>query len=89
MSPALNDSRLDRHRVFDWHVGTNIRYLRILKDIEQQDMARHADMDKAQLCRVENGSRSLKFKEAIAIAQMLGVRPERLTRIVTNNKGDT
>lgn len=87
--PTLNDERLSKRRHFDWNVGTNIRYLRILKEIDQQDMAKHADMDKAQLSRVESGTRSLKFKEAIAIAQMLGVRPERLTREITNNKGDT
>jgi transcriptional regulator with XRE-family HTH domain len=81
--PALDGPRLGRHRTFDWHVGTNIRYLRIIKEIEQQSLAKYADMDVSQLSRVETGQRSLKFKEGLAIAKMLGVKPERLTREVT------
>ncbi len=81
--PALDETRLGRHRQFDWHVGINIRYLRIRLEVEQQELARLADMDVTQLSRVETGQRSLKFKEAIAIAQVLGVTTERLTREVT------
>jgi transcriptional regulator with XRE-family HTH domain len=81
--PTLDESRLIRHREFDWHVGTNIRYLRIINDLEQKELARLVDMDAAQLSRVESGQRSLKFKEAIAIAKVLGVTPQRLGRKVT------
>ena len=81
--PTLDDTRLGRHRQFDWHVGINIRYLRIVKEIEQQELAKLVDMDVSQLSRVESGTRSLKFKEAIAIAKVLGVDTERLTREVT------
>ena len=80
--PTLDDTRLSRHREFDWHVGINIRYLRILKDIDQKDLAELVDMDVTQLSRVENGRRSLKFKEAMAIARVFGVRPDRLIREV-------
>jgi hypothetical protein len=37
-------------------------------------------MDNTVLNRVEIGQRSLKFREAIAIARALGVRAEALTR---------
>lgn len=80
--PALVEDRLSRHRVFDWTVGINIRYLRILKDIEQKRLAELVDMDVSQLSRVESGQRSLKLKEGLAIADVLGVKPERLTRDV-------
>ena len=85
--PALVESRLERHRAFDWNTGINIRYLRILKDIEQKHLAELADMDVSQLSRVENGLRSLKFKEAMAIAKVFGVKPERLTRAIINTDG--
>ena len=82
--PTLNDNRLSRHRQFDWHVGINIRYLRLIKEVEQRELAKLVDMDVSQLSRVESGTRSLKFKEAIAISKVLGVKPERLTRKVTH-----
>jgi transcriptional regulator with XRE-family HTH domain len=82
--PALVESRLDRHRQFDWNAGVNIRYLRILHDIEQKTLAKLVDMDVSQLSRVENGLRSLKFKEGLAIAKVFGVKPERLTREIIN-----
>lgn len=77
---TLDASRLTRHRKFDYCTGTNVRYLRLLADIDQSRLAELVDMDQTQLSRVENGQRSLKFKEAMAIADVLGVRPERLTR---------
>jgi transcriptional regulator with XRE-family HTH domain len=79
--PTLDDTRLGRHRQFDWLVGTNVRTLRINLGVTQADLAALADMDPTQLSRVENGERSLKFRESIAIAHHLGVRPERLTRV--------
>jgi transcriptional regulator with XRE-family HTH domain len=82
--PTLDETRLGRHREFDWHVGINIRYLRIMNEMEQQHLAKLADMDVTQLSRVESGQRSLKFKEAMAIAKVFNVRPERLTREVTH-----
>ena len=80
--PALVEDRQSRHRQFDWHVGVNIRYLRTLNDIEQQALAKLADMGISQLSRVESGQRSLRFKEGMAIAKALGVRPERLIKEV-------
>jgi transcriptional regulator with XRE-family HTH domain len=78
----LVENRLGRHRAFDWNTGTNVKYLRLLNDMEQKTLAEIADMDVSQLSRAENGLRSFKFKEAMAIAKALGVRPERLTRAV-------
>lgn len=83
--PALVEDRLTRHREFDWNVGINIRYLRILNDIEQKRLAELVDMDVSQLSRVESGQRSLKFKEGVAIAKVFGVRPERLIRAIIND----
>ena len=83
--PVLVEDRHERHREFDWIVGVNIRHLRILKDIEQRALAKAVDMDVSQLSRVENGLRSIKFKEAMAIAGVLGVKPERLTRKIIQN----
>ena len=83
--PALAEGRLGRHRAFDWNTGINVKYLRLLNDMEQKTVAEYADMDVSQLSRVENGQRSLKFKEGMAIAKMFGVRPERLTREIINN----
>jgi transcriptional regulator with XRE-family HTH domain len=83
--PALDEDRLGRHRKFDWHVGTNIRFLRIQNEIEQQELANLVDMNKSQLSRVESGQRSLKLKEAVAIAKVLGVTTDRLTKDVFNS----
>lgn len=80
--PVLDEERHGRHREFDWNVGVNIRYMRIVKDIEQRTLAELADMDVSQLSRVESGQRSLKFKEAMAIAKALGCKPDRLLREV-------
>jgi transcriptional regulator with XRE-family HTH domain len=79
--PALDDTRLRRHRQFDWVVGTNIHFLRTNLGLTQADLAQLADMDPTQLSRVENGERSLKFRESLAIAHYLGVDPDRLTRV--------
>ena len=78
--PALDEDRLFRNREFDWIIGTNVRVLRLQRDIAQQRLAELADMDPTQLNRVEAGERSLKFKEAMAICTALNVNPERLTR---------
>jgi transcriptional regulator with XRE-family HTH domain len=83
--PALDEERLTRHRSFDWNVGVNIRYLRILKDIEQKHLAKLVGMDVSLLSRIESGQRSLKFQDGMAIAKAFGVRPERLTREIINS----
>ena len=83
--PALDEERAESRKTFDWNVGTNIRHLRILNDLEQQTLAKLADIAVSQLSRIESGTRSLKFKEGMAIAKILGVRPERLTKEVINN----
>ncbi|HWI69513.1 MAG TPA: helix-turn-helix transcriptional regulator [Nitrospiraceae bacterium] len=80
--PTRDKTRLERHREFDWNTGVNVRYLRILNDMEQKTLAEIADMDISQLSRAENGLRSFKFKEAMTIAKVFGVRPERLIREV-------
>ena len=78
--PVLDDSRLDRHREFDWIIGVNLKHLRHQAGIEQFRLAELADMDPTQLSRVESGERSLKFKEALAICKVLSIEPKRLTR---------
>jgi transcriptional regulator with XRE-family HTH domain len=80
--PTLDDARAASQKSFDWNVGVNIRHLRTVKDIEQQTLAKLADINTSQLSRIEAGKRSLKFKEGMAIAKILGVRPERLTQEV-------
>ena len=87
--PALVENRLTRHRRGNWTIGVNIRYLRILNDIEQKHLAKLVDMDVSQLSRVENGTRSLKFQEGIAIAKVFGVRPERLVREIISSDEST
>lgn len=79
--PTLHEQRLNRHRQFDWLVGTNIRVLRMNLKMNQGTLAALCDMDQTQLSRIENGQRSLKFRESIAIAHHLGVSPDRLTRV--------
>ena len=69
--PALNEERRAVNAEFDWVVGTNVFTLRQRKGITQKDLAHHAGMDQTVLNRVENGLRSLKFREAIAIANAL------------------
>lgn len=77
--PTLTRDRLRRHRSFDAIVGSNIRVLRARREINQNDLADLADMPKSQLSRVENGLRSLKFREAVAIGRALHVDPRELT----------
>lgn len=81
--PALQDTRLGRNREFDHIVGTNVRTLRLQKDVTQQVLADAVDMDFTQLSRVESGTRSLKFREAIAIANKLGVSPRKLSEPIS------
>jgi transcriptional regulator with XRE-family HTH domain len=78
--PVLDETRLIRHRVFDMCAGTNVRTLRMQAGMEQRKLAELVDIDVTQLSRVENGQRSLKFKEALAIAEVFGVRPDQLAR---------
>ena len=78
--PALNEERRAVNAEFDWIVGTNVLTFRQAKGITQKDLAHHAGMDQTVLNRVENGVRSLKFREAICIAKALKLRPEALTR---------
>jgi transcriptional regulator with XRE-family HTH domain len=82
--PTLDSDRKTSHDKFDWNVGVNIRYLRTVAEIEQRTLAKLADINQSQLSRIESGKRSLKFKEGMAIAKILGVRPERLTKEVIN-----
>lgn len=78
--PALDEYRLFRNRTFDYIIGTNVRVLRLQREVTQQDLAELCDMDPTQLNRVEAGDRSLRFREAMAICTVLNVNPERLTR---------
>lgn len=78
--PVLNAERQALNEEFNWIVGVNVFTFRTNRDILQKDLAHRAGMDQTGLNRVESGQRSLKFREAIAIAKALGVRVEALTR---------
>jgi transcriptional regulator with XRE-family HTH domain len=78
--PVLNAERQALNEEFNWIVGVNVFTFRTNREITQKDLAHHAGMDQTVLNRVENGQRGLKFREAIAIAKALKVRPEALTR---------
>ena len=78
--PALNEERRALNQEFDWVAGHNVYVFRMRKEMPQKDLAEHAHMDQTVLNRVEIGTRSLKFREAICIAKALGMRVEALTR---------
>lgn len=78
--PALNEERRELNAEFDWITGTNVYVFRMRKGMSQKDLAHHASMDQTVLNRVEIGQRSLKFREALAIAKALCCRVERLTQ---------
>jgi DNA-binding XRE family transcriptional regulator len=78
--PALNEDRRAVNEAFNYIVGTNVYVFRMRKEMTQKDLAHHADMDQTVLNRVEIGQRSLKFREAIAIAKALRTRVETLTQ---------
>lgn len=78
--PALNEDRRAVNEAFDLIVGTNVYEFRMRRDMTQKDLAHQADMDQTVLNRVEFGTRSLKFREAVQIAKALGLRVETLTR---------
>lgn len=78
--PALNEERRAVNAEFDQIVGTNVFVFRTRRDMMQSELAHRANMHKSVLNRVEIGTRSLKFREAICIAKALGVRVETLTR---------
>ena len=78
--PALNEERRAVNAEFDWIVGVNVYTLRLQNEMTQKQLANYAEMDQTVLNRVENGLRSLKFREAICIAKALKVRVEALCR---------
>lgn len=78
--PALNQERRVLNAEFDLIVGTNVLTFRTRAGVNQTELAHYANMDNTVLNRVEIGQRSLKFREAIAIARALGIRAEALTR---------
>lgn len=66
-------------REFDRHVGRNLQLLRKAAGLSQAELAaRLADrglhFQQPTVLKVERGSRPLKFEEAFAAAQILGVR---------------
>jgi len=92
--PPLLDERVKAQREFDYVVGSNIRTLRIQNEIKQLVLARAAGMSTSQLSRVENGQRSLTFRQAVSIAKQLGTTLDRLLRPIQGlpdpnvNRGD-
>jgi hypothetical protein len=78
--PALNEERRAVNEAFDCIVGINVYVFRMRKEMTQKDLAIHADMDQTVLNRVEVGTRSLRFREAMGIAKALGLKVEALTQ---------
>jgi transcriptional regulator with XRE-family HTH domain len=78
--PALDQERREIDAEFNRIVGTNVLTFRSRQGITQTGLADYAEMHKSTLNRVETGHRGLKLREALNIADALGVQVETLTR---------
>lgn len=66
-----------RYRV----VGANIVYLRLIKNIGQDELAEHAGISQAYISKIERGKvSSYSLSTLFAIADALGVEPAVLLR---------
>jgi transcriptional regulator with XRE-family HTH domain len=68
---------------FNQRVGANLQHLRKAASMSQADLAHELTVagfpfTQQTLVRVESGSRPLKFEEAIAISELLGINPAAL-----------
>ena len=61
-------------------VGANVKRWRLECGMSLIELADFADMDFTVLRRIENGERSLKFREAMCIARHLRVKVESLCK---------
>lgn len=53
--------------------GQRVRHWRELKNVEQQDLADTAGLDRARLCRIELGKTKPKAEEIEKLAKALGL----------------
>jgi len=58
---------------FNLFVGKNIKALRTNRELSQADLAVKANMDSSHISRIETAERGLSFRQAIVLAQALGV----------------
>lgn len=69
---------------YEQHIGLNLRRLRVLFEMTQSEVARgmralHENLDAKAVARIEDGLRRVKYNEAVALAEVLGVSIDQLT----------
>lgn len=67
-------------------VGSNIRRLRLERDMSQEDLAFEAEINRAYLSTVENGKRNISIDNIIAVANALLTDPRELLRPLDEDK---
>jgi transcriptional regulator with XRE-family HTH domain len=77
--PTLDEERNLVNSEFDSIVGHNIRCRRMYLGITQVALAERADMDVSKLSRIENGRRTLTFREGMAVCKVLRLSATSLT----------
>lgn len=76
--PPLGGNKLLEIRKFDYTVGIRIKSLRDERHMTQALLAEKIGISGSQLSRIENGERSLTFRQALAICKVLSVPVQRL-----------
>ncbi len=61
-------------------VGSNIRRLRLERDMSQEELAFEAGINRAYLSTVENGKRNISIDNIVAIANAMRVDARELLR---------
>lgn len=77
--PTLDEDRYEISSQFDLTVGYNIRCRREELGKTQAQVADDVGMDVSKLSRVENGQRTLTFREGLAVARVLRTSPAKLS----------
>lgn len=77
--PTLDEERNLVNAEFDAIVGNNIRCRRMYIGMTQATLAERAGMDVTKLSRIENGQRTLTFREGMAVAKVLRLSATALT----------
>jgi transcriptional regulator with XRE-family HTH domain len=77
--PTLDEERNAVNTEFDSVVGNNIRCRRMYLGITQALLAERAGMDVSKLSRIENGQRTLTFREGLAVCKVLRLSATSLT----------
>lgn len=76
--PTLDPDRQVVNEEFNLVVAINLRNLRADHCVTLAQVAKAADMDLTVLSRIESAQRSIKLREATAIAEFLGVDLDRI-----------